>query len=200
MNDYKNKVIIFAHPRSGSTSLYKIMKILSYQLPEDIYKRLLNRSDCRVIFLWRANYLKSVVSVLIAEQTQIWQKSDFNKISGAYEHLKPLKIDDIDGIEKRIKGMREGIRYWDEIISKKPEETYYKVTYENLYCDDLEQKLARVKDIFGFLGLEMPETGKFIRFLESRNEQINTSETYLAVPNIREIESRFGNRENGHLF
>lgn len=251
MNYYQNKVIIFAHPRSGSTSLYKIlnthpdlnltlepfhdsygqwhpdeknyidyindipsldaaleelfrkyngMKILSYQLPEDIYKHLLNRSDCKVIFLWRANYLKSVVSVLIAEQTNIWQKSDFNKISGAYEQLVPLKIEDIDGIESRIKGMREGIRYWDEIISKKPEGSYYKVTYEDLYCDNLEQELARVKDIFDFLGLEAPETDKFIKFLEPRNEQINTAETYLAVPNIREIESRFGNSENGYLF
>ncbi len=251
MNYYQNKVIIFAHPRSGSTSLYKIlnthpdlnlalepfhdsygewhpdeknyidyindipsldaaleelfskyngMKILSYQLPVEFYKHLLNRSDCKVIFLWRANYLKSVVSVLIAEQTHIWQKSDFNTISGAYEQLIPLKIEDIDGIESRIKGMREGIQYWDEIISKKPEDSYYKVTYEDLYCDDLEQGLVRVKDIFDFLGLEAPETDNFIKFLEPRNEQINTAETYLAMPNIREIDSRFGNSENGYLF
>lgn len=251
MNYNQNKVIIFAHPRSGSTSLYNIlnthpdlnlalepfhdsygewhpdeknyidyisdiptldaaleelflkyngMKILSYQLPEEIYKHLLNRSDCRVIFLWRANYLKSVVSVLIAEQTGIWQKSDLNTISGAYEQLEPLKIEGIDGIKNRIKGMREGIRYWDKIISEKPEKTYYKVTYEELYCGDPEQGLARVKDIFDFLGLKEPETDKFIRFLEPRNEQINTAETYLAVPNIREINSRFGNSENGYLF
>ncbi|MHB1152341.1 MAG: sulfotransferase domain-containing protein [Eubacteriales bacterium] len=251
MNYDQNKVIIFAHPRSGSTSLYKIlnthpdlnlalepfhdsysewhpdeknyidyisdipsldaaleelfykyngMKILSYQLPEEIYKHLLNRSDCKVIFLWRANYLKSVVSVLIAEQTHIWQKSDLNTISGSYEQLEPLKIEGIDGIESRIKGMREGIQYWDLIISKKPEKSYYKVTYEDLYCSDPEQGLARVKDLFDFLGLEVPKTDKFIRFLEPRNEQINTAETYLMVPNIREINSRFGNSENGYLF
>ncbi len=251
MNIYQNKVIIFAHPRSGSTSLYKIlnthpdlnlalepfhdrygqwhpdernyidyindipsldtaleelfrkyngMKILSYQLPEEFYKRLLNRSDCKVIFLRRANYLKSVVSVLIAEQTHIWQKSDFNTVTGAYEHLEPLKTEGIDGIESRITGMKEGIRYWDEIISKKPEDSYHKVTYEDLYCGGPEKGLARVKDIFDFLGLETPETDKFINFLKPRNEQINTAETYLSVPNIREIDSRFGNSENGYLF
>lgn len=249
--DTNQKVIIFAHPRSGSTSLYKIlnthprlnlaleplhgdygkwhpdeknyidfigdipsldaaleelfykyngMKVLSYQLPEAVYQHLLYRPDCKVIFLWRANYLKSVVSVLIAEQTHVWQKGDLNKTPGAYERLEPLRTEGIDGIESRIKGMREGIEHWDNIISQKPEGSYFKVTYEDLYCEGVERGVARVKDIFKFLGLKTPETDQFIKFLEPENERINTAETYLAVPNIREINDRFGSKNNGYLF
>lgn len=251
MNINQNKVVIFAHPRSGSTSLHKIMnthldlnlalepfhpsyskwhpdeknyidlindipsldaaleelfskyngmKVLSYQLPEEVYQHLLYRPDCKVIFLWRANYLKSVVSILIAAQTNVWQKSDLNKIPGAYEQLKPLKMEGIDGIESRVNRIRKEIQYWNQIISQKPEGSFYKVTYEDLYCSGVGQGAARVKDIFDFLGLEAPETDKFVKFLEPQNEQINTAETYLAVPNIREINARFGSSENGYLF
>src|SRR5216117_3484918 len=114
------RLIFFAHPRSGSSSLYQILqlhpdlntleeplnenfkrwnsnnknyrelihnipsldvqvaeifttyngiKMLDYQLPDDLTVHLLQRLDCKVIFLRRRNLLQSVVSMLIAEQT-----------------------------------------------------------------------------------------------------------------------------------
>ena len=179
---------------------YNGMKVLSYQLKAENFKHLLYRPNCKVIFLWRANYLKSVVSILIAEQTHVWQKKDFNKVIGTYNQLKPLKTEGIDGIGNRVKRIREEIQYWDRVVSQKPEGSYYKVTYEDLYCNGVGQGAARVKDIFAFLGLEVPETDEFVKFLEPQNEQINTVETYEKVPNIREINDRFGSIENGYLF
>ncbi len=182
-------------------SKYNGMKVLSYQLPEEVYQHLLYRPDCKVIFLWRANYLKSVVSILIADQTNVWQKSDLKKVPEAYKQpLKPLKTEGIDGIESRVNRIREEIQYWDRVISKKPEGSYYKVTYEDLYVNGVEQGAAKVRDIFAFLGLAVPETDEFVKFLVPQNEQINTAETYEKVPNIREVNEKFGSPENGYLF
>ncbi|MPN64239.1 hypothetical protein SDC9_212010 [bioreactor metagenome] len=74
------------------------------------------------------------------------------------------------------------------------------MTYEDLYCNGVEQGVAKVKDIFAFLGLKAPNTNEFVKFLEPQNEQINTAQTYEKVPNIREINDRFGSKENGYLF
>src|SRR6266496_3472368 len=119
------RIVFFAHPRSGSSSLYQILqlhpelnileepfnenftrwnrdnknylelihdiasldqqaaeifasyngiKMLDYQLPRDLAAHMLQRPDCKIIFLRRRNILQSVVSVLIAEQTHLWKK------------------------------------------------------------------------------------------------------------------------------
>lgn len=252
INDYKNRVIIFAHPRSGSTSLYKIlnthpvlnlscepfhpgycqwnpdeknyleitkdipslelvlnelfrkyngMKVLSYQLPEEIYNHLLSIKDCKIIFLTRTNILKAIVSVLIAEQTGVWQKNDLNqKTNDKYHRMQPLKIDGIDGIENRIKEHKAHTEYWKRIFSQKPATSYSDITYEELFCEGIERSFITINSIFKFLGLEMPEYDKIARYINPGYEQINSYDTYKLVPNICEINSRFGNDENGFLF
>src|SRR5262245_17652147 len=118
------RLILFAHPRSGSSSLYQILqlhpqldileepfnegftrwnptnkdylsqivdlpsldtqlaeiftsynglKMLDYQLPDDLLNPLLRREQYLILFLRRKNLLQAVVSVLIAEQTQLWK-------------------------------------------------------------------------------------------------------------------------------
>lgn len=252
MFDYGNKVIVFAHPRSGSTSLcnmlnthpslhlsvepfhedygkwnpdersyihsitdipsleqaiseifqkYNGMKVLSYQLPEEIYQHLLCSPGNGVIFLTRTNILKAVVSVLIAEQTGVWQKLDLNdKTAEAYRQIKPLKIDGRGGIENRIKELKEHLRRWETILSQKPADSWMKVSYEELYCSGLTSSFSCVQSIFRFLELETPEREKLLPYLDPRKQQINDLVTYQLVPNIDEINRRFGNSETGFLF
>jgi LPS sulfotransferase NodH len=250
--NYKYKIIIFAHPRSGSTNLYRIlnahpalnltlepfhhkygqwnplednyidivkdipsldkvlakifnkyngMKVLSYQLDEELYKHLLNIPNCKIIFLTRTNVLKAIVSVLIAEQTNVWQKHDLNQeTSELYQTIKPLKIDGIGGIENRIKSHKEHVKYWDRLISQKAMDTYIKVTYEDLFCSGLETSLSYIHNIFEFLNLDMPKKEEIIKYIEPKYQQINDLDTYKLVPNIDEINRKFGNSENGFLF
>ncbi len=124
------RLIFFAHPRSGSSSLYQILqlhpdlnileeplnenftrwnsknknyrelvhdipsldmqvaeifatyngiKMLDYQLPDELAVHSLQRLECKVIFLRRRNILQSVVSVLIAEQTHLWKRWEMTK-------------------------------------------------------------------------------------------------------------------------
>jgi len=249
---YINKIIIFAHPRSGSTSLYRIlnthpalnlslepfhekygqwnpdeknyidiikdipslelvitelfekyngMKILSYQLPEKLYNHLLNIPNCKILFLTRTNVLKTIVSILIAEQTNVWQKFDLNQETAKlYHNIKSLETDGVAGIENRIKNHKEHIQYWDKIISQKSADSYLKVNYEDLFCKGLEYSFSYVNNIFDFLELEMPENDKLTKYIDTKYQQINDFSTYKLVPNIEEINRKFGNNENGFLF
>ena len=251
-NSYKYKVIIFAHPRSGSTSLAKVldlspdidmaiepmhpsygkwhlqersyietikdtgtleqalqeiflkhnaMKILSYQLPKELYRHMLNIPDLKVIFLRRTNILKAIVSVLIAEQTQIWQKSDFENISGdPYHAIAPLPIDGPEGIRSRLKAFKEDMQYWDSFMSQKAEDTCIKITYEDLFEKGMGQSLECMDKIFEFLRITKPDNGSVAAFTEPEKQRINSKDTYKLVPNIEKINKEFGDKINGFLY
>ncbi len=55
----------------GIFSTHNGIKILDYQLPRDLAAHLPKRPDCKIVFLRRRNPLQSVVSVMIAQQTQL---------------------------------------------------------------------------------------------------------------------------------
>ena len=72
------------------------LKLLSYQLSEEWVARLIGRPDFRVLFVRRRNVLQAVVSVLIAEQTQLWHRWDTTRsIETYYADLDPLDIEDV---------------------------------------------------------------------------------------------------------
>src|SRR5512133_3353149 len=160
-----DRVILFAHPRSGSSSLYQILqlhpdlnileepfnerftewspinknyrslifnvpsldaqlaeifisyngvKVLDYQLPDELAVHLLRRTDCKIIFLRRRNLLQSVVSVLIAEQTHLWKRWEMTKpLEEYYRNLQPL---DIAEIQARIRSLKDHLDFFEGVI------------------------------------------------------------------------------------
>ncbi|MDE2890367.1 MAG: hypothetical protein OXR72_19365 [Gemmatimonadota bacterium] len=243
------RTVIFAHARSGSTTLYRVLqlhpqmnvalepfwhgyakenpgernyvdfiddvpslekalddlfakyngiKILSYQLPEKLYTHLLLSPDVTVIFLQRANLLRAEVSGCIAEQTKVWQISDLNEETGhIYRSLKPVSLKKIeDGLEyaKELRGC------YNSVIERRATGTYRKVYYENLYTGDLGANHAAAREIFDFLGLDLPRCEELDNHLDPRTSKINTPESYALLPNSNEINERFGNDDTGWLF
>jgi len=141
------RVLLFAHPRSGSSNLYQILqlhpaleileepfnenfvnwqpenkdylglvrdvesldeqlaeiftrfngvKVLNYQLDDELVEHLLLRPDFCVMFVRRRNVLQTVVSNLIAEQTNLWKKWDMARsLETYYDGLRPLDLDDV---------------------------------------------------------------------------------------------------------
>ena len=80
------------------------------------------------------------------------------------------------------------------------------MTYEDLFNPDLPlaSKLKRLDDVFDFLEVErfiQPKAlQKIEELLDTGIRKLNSPLTYELIPNIREIEERFGNPENGYLF
>src|SRR5262245_21405971 len=159
------RIILFAHPRSGSSSLYQILqlhpvlnileepfnenftswhpdnpnylerihdipsldqqlaqiyatyngvKVLDYQLADELIVHLLERPDCFILFLRRRNLLQSIVSALIAQQTGLWKKWEMTKpLAHYYRDLQPL---DVEEVTLRVGMLKEHLDYFESIV------------------------------------------------------------------------------------
>ncbi len=249
MEDPPERTVIFAHARSGSTTLCRVLqlhplmnvalepfwhgyakenpdernyvdfiedvpslekalddlfaryngiKILSYQLPKKLYTHLLLSPDVRVLFLQRKNLLRAEVSGCIAEQTKVWQISDLNEQTRqTYRNLRPVSM---GKFADRLEYAKELTGYYNSVIERRATGTYLKVCYENLYTGDLGKNRAAAREIFEFLGLELPTCDELDHHLDPRTSKINAPESYAMLPNANEINERFGNDDTGWLF
>jgi hypothetical protein len=244
-----DRVILFAHPRSGSSSLYQILqlhpdlnileepfnerftewnpnnknyrslifdipsldavlaeifnsyngvKVLDYQLPDDLAVHLLQRADCKIIFLRRRNLLQSVVSVLIAEQTHLWKKWEMTKpVEEYYRNLQPLDIAEIQG---RIRHLKDHLDFCQDVIDNRSKGKAIKLIYEELYFASSERRDQLMDDIWRLLEITPLEPESYQNFFQPETAKINSAETYSFLPNAEEIQQLCGSNETGWLY
>ncbi len=247
--DPKLQAIFFAHPRSGSTSLFKILqlhpalhlleepfnehftnwnphnpnylaqiydtasldtqlaailtsynglKVLDYQLPDELIIHLLHRPTAHVLFLRRRNLLQTVVSNLIAEQTQLWKKWDMTQpLEEYYRHLQPLDIADV---ERRVEGLQQHLAFCERVIDSRPGIPGLKLVYEDLYFGTAVQRNQQIAGIWQWLEVAALEAEQIQYYLDPTQVKINSVNTYDWVPNAGEIEARCGNAVTGWLY
>ena len=174
------------------------MKVLDYQLPEEIYCHMLQMPQHKVILLQRRNMLQAVVSHLIAEQTGVWHISDLNpEAELRYRHLAPLSLEEI---ALRLKWQTRLQTYYRQVVLQRPDKERMLLFYEDFYCDDPNKNRAALRSVFRFLGVLMPEIAGSDAFLSPRIAKINNKSRYRLVPNAEQINTRFGNDGVGWLF
>lgn len=247
--DANTKLILFAHPRSGSSSLYQILqlhpdihlleepfnehfaswnannknyrdlicdipsldaqlaeifadyngiKLLDYQLPDDLAVWLLQRQDCKIIFLRRRNLLQSVVSVLIAEQTQLWKIWDMTRpLEEYYRDLQPLDIADI---QNRIADLKEHLDFLEQVVDARPHASAIKLIYEDLYFATTAARNAQIATIWDWLALAPLDPRQLQYYLQPETAKINSAATYAYLPNAWDIEQHCGNDLTGWLY
>ena len=243
------RVLFFAHPRSGSSSLYEILqshpeldileepfnenfvrwdaanknyrelvhdipsleaqvseiftdhngiKILDYQLPTDLAVHLLRRPDCKIIFLRRRNLLQAVVSVLIAEQTQLWKKWEMSRpLEEYYRNLQPLDIQDI---QRRVTDLKHYMDFFESVVDERAGNEAIKLTYEELYFSEASQQKQQIAAIWNLLQISPLELEHHGYYLQPEVTKINSTATYALLPNAREIENACGNDVTGRLY
>lgn len=242
-------IIFFAHPRSGSSSLYQVLelhaelnileepfnenftrwsvhnknyrdlihdipsldrqlaeifaeyngvKVLEYQLPDELAVHLLQRPDCKIIFLRRRNLLQSIVSVLIAQQTHLWKKWDMTKpLNEYYRNLCPLDVRDV---QQRVAELKQHLDFFESVIDARCDDVAMKLVYEDLYFAPVAQRDAQVAAIWKFLGIAPLESERLEYYLRPESAKINSRATYDLVPNARDIQQHCGNNMTGWLF
>ncbi|MEW5938644.1 MAG: hypothetical protein AB1750_03185 [Chloroflexota bacterium] len=246
--DRNVRVLFFAHPRSGSSSLYQILqshpelsileepfnenftrwdsanknyrelihdipsletqvaeifethngvKILDYQLSRDLAVHLLRRPDCKIVFLRRRNLLRSVVSVMIAQQTQLWQKWEMTKpLEEHYRDLQPL---DVWEIQQRMAGLKQSLDFLESVVDERPRNEALKLTYEELYFSDTPRQKRQIAAIWKLLRIAPLEWERCQRYLQPETARINSPAVYALLPNARKIEEACGNEVTGRL-
>lgn len=170
---------------------YNGLKTLSYQLPKDLTEHLLVKKGYTVVFLYRENHLKSVISRLIAVQTNIWTTEQKEK---QQEQPKTLASLDIKEMRKEIESLKNNLKDYLSIL-KEARIPFIEVSYEELFTTQKEEQIKKIEEIFTFLGFEMP-----IDWYLSSKRKITDNKTYNLIPNIQEIEKELGSEENGFLF
>jgi len=156
---------------SGNFSCYKT---LYYQAEEEVYKELLQRSG-KIIYLKRKNELQGGISRAIVNQTNSW-------------HQHPDKCPELNLsiINHHIKECRKS----DRLMEQFPEAMV--VHYETLMgCNHLRKRLEVLGEICSFLGVSLVEDER-ISMLLSPALRVNPEEVYSKIPNIKQIEQRFG--------
>ena len=177
---------------------YNGIKVLSYDLPEEIYRHLLLLPDVKVAFLRRRNILRTVVSGKIADQTKMWQLWDprYNR-EEAYRGLQPI---DLDQVESAIEYQIWLQVYYRRIVVQRPKDSRMFLNYEDFYTDDLSRNRANLEAVLRFLGVEAADMSAADEFLDPRTAKLNSTSTYELLPNAREIEKAFGSDQVGWLF
>ena len=172
------------------------VKTLGYQIPWKLSAHLLRNPRRRVIFVKRPNVLQTVVSGLISQQTGIWHSWD---VDGAATRTTPLQPLDIDFVRGGVADVAEEIEYFDAVVSSRTAPTLV-LTYDELYggsADDRRRTLARA---FAFIGVEAPPPDETDVLLDPSRTRLNSEETYLRLPNARELDAVLGNDITGRLF
>jgi LPS sulfotransferase NodH len=152
------------------------IKTLSYQLPENLYERLLSRDDIKVIFLSRRNILQAAVSGFIARQTNVWQSSDLEK-TGSHQGA-PLEPVPVNQLRETLEYYRELDALYREFVSRKPSSSALLVFYEDLFSADLDRNRGVLRHIFRFVGLDIPRSEKVDRLLDPGQTKVTSEAVY----------------------
>jgi hypothetical protein len=243
------RLILFAHPRSGSSSLCRILKLhpalrvleepfnegfvrwgetkidylraisdipsldhqlaqifatynglkmLNYQLPDALTTHILRHPDHRVVFLRRTNLLQAVVSVMLAHQTQLWHRWDTTMpLADHYQHLQPL---DIAEVQDRIQALAGHLDHCESILAQRPADTWFKLTYEEVYGIPMEQQTVQLARLWRFLDLPPLPADRVQYYLSQDAVKLNSPATYALLPNADEVHERCGSDHTGWLY
>lgn len=174
------------------------IKVLDYQLPQDLYTHMLLMPQYKVIMLKRRNILQAVISGLLAEQTSVWQSADFNADTrNLYRNLEPLPLEEL---EKRLDYLVQNQYYFWKILKDRPSNQRILIDYEDLYTAKTSRNRLKLQKLFDFLGVEMPKDADFSMFIDPQKAKINHADTYKLLPNAKIIEEQYGNDDTGWLF
>lgn len=174
------------------------IKVLSYDLPEEIYSHLLLLPDLKIIFLRRRNILQTVVSGAISEQTRMWQMWDprFRR-EDVYGNLQPI---DIGELKKALEYQIWLQIYYRRVVVKRPRDSRMFLNYEDFYTADLDQNRESLLKVLRFLGFGAADLSGADQYLDPRTAKLNNDDTYRMLPNAEEIDRALGSDKNGWLF
>jgi LPS sulfotransferase NodH len=169
----------------------------------DLNRALVQRPDVKIIFLTRRNELRRLVSTEMSWQTNVWGKyteADRERARGYdYQQLSTVQI------EHQLQSVASGISFLKDAI-RAAGTSVLELQYEDLLADhvflaDRLQLLSRLRE---FIDAPTPCDAQadfaVARLLDPVMNKLNLPDTYQRIPNIAEIEQRFGSDESGWLF
>jgi hypothetical protein len=164
---------------------------------------LLRCKKTKIIFLTRRNELRRIVSGEMSWQTGVWGEfTEMEREQVRRFDYKPLTPENIQlqlrFVTMEVAELRKTLR--------EANATFLDLQYEDLFADAvyLTERLKILGGLRDFIGAPKDYHGQVdfavADLLNPTKSKLNLMETYQRIPNIEEIERRFGSDESGWLF
>jgi hypothetical protein len=179
---------------------YRGIKVLSYQLDEELLRHLILRPGLRIIFISRRNLLQTAVSDRIAKQTKLWNRWDANPeqpLEQYYDSLEPLDLDDL---RSYVRELAPHLHWIECVLNLRKDGHTLQLRYEDLYFATPEAQRARLSAVWSFLELTPLSAPEVDYYLDPQTAKLGGRETYGRLPNAAVIDAALGADETGWLF
>jgi hypothetical protein len=178
---------------------YNCIKHLAGQFSFNYNRKLLSYPDCKIIFLWRKNLLQRIISNYISTTANHWGTEREKVLECNYHPI------DLTTLAEKLTDSKKRLQMYSRLCGSLGDKCM-EVTYEGIFGLNMspEEKLKKIKEISYFLGIgedwvyDKSESIKTL--LNPSGNKLNSERTYRLIPNIEEIEQKFGNSENGYIF
>jgi hypothetical protein len=169
----------------------------------DLNRRLLRSKGTKIIFLSRRNELRRAVSSEMSWQTKVW--GDFTEAERAWVREFDYKPLSWEKTEHELRSVASGMTDLRDTL-RDADASFVELQYEDLFAGNvyLAERLKVLNRLREFIGIPQ-EYDVQVDFaaadlLNPVNSKLNLTETYQRIPNIAEIEQRFGSDKTGWLF
>jgi hypothetical protein len=179
---------------------YRGIKVLSYQLDEELLRHLIVRPDLKIIFISRRNLLQTAVSDRIAKQAKLWNRWDANPqqpLERYYDCLQPLDLDDLRGY---VRELAPHLLWIESVLNLREDGRTLRLCYEDLYFAGGEAQRAQLSAVWSFLELTPFSAPELDYYLDPQAAKLGGRDTYGQLPNAAEIDATLGADETGWLF
>lgn len=169
----------------------------------DLNHRLLWHENAQIIFLDRRNSLQRVISAEISWQTSVWGRFTEEERQRVRKfNFQPISL---VKVERQLNAMAVGLDQMRSTLHATAA-NYFEIWYEDLFGADvhLTDRLKLMDRLRTFIGAsrkcDVRTDFAIANLLNPEKSKLNLTETYRRIPNIGDIERRFGCDENGWLF
>lgn len=176
------------------------IKVLSYQLDEELLRHLILRPDLRIIFISRRNLLQTAVSDRIAKQTKLWNRWDVSPgqpLEHYYDSLEPLDLDDL---RRYIQELGPHLRWIESVLNLRQASHTLRLHYEDLYLATAQAQHAQLAALWSFLELTPLSGPEAEYYLDPQTARLGGPATYGQLPYAADIDAFLGADETGWLF
>ncbi|HEY3757128.1 MAG TPA: hypothetical protein VGL42_13335 [Opitutaceae bacterium] len=158
----------------------------------------LAQNDYSVIFLYRRNILRRLLSWEIGNQTKVWQVHNSSHKKRRHKHTY-TEINTAH-LREELEVEKAALEAVKADLTRRTG-PYLKICYEDVFSPDQTSALRELRRVLDFIGLPTKDySDRKLGSLWSAGGEGKSEEVYRLIPGIDRLNSELGSAETGFLF
>jgi len=161
---------------------------------------LLKHPDHKIIFLWRENISKRVISEFLARQTKIFGSLNDNKSLRQDLEKVTYKPLDLKAFDKNCNKYKQEVDYFKRFL-KSNNKKYFEVKFEDLFESNIEAQKEMIQRLCEFLNIPFEDAVfEELKWRFEEKMKQGSDKIYKAIPNLESIQKLIQEKNYGNLF